>query len=288
VEDQQKPSPVWVPSARGFTQVPNALLRDPNLSNGAKVIGALLLSYRWENTWTSISEEALAACIGASVDTVQRYLSQLADAGVVERSRQGWGRWNRYYLVRLLDAAELRYQRSTKRFREPHPNGIKGPHFRGTPNTYLKYNKSQYLGSEKMQNATRDATSGRLKQIGELVHDSRNNQKSDKGIGVPGAPLRRDETMSHTEAPLISASAKRIAVRRAGLTERFGDLSALSNLGLAAKNALDEIEKLGIRDRIERNIRESLETNHPEMSVESDEYTRAFYERVLGINEPAH
>ena len=44
-------------SGKGFTQVPNHLLKDPNLSPGAKLAYAMLLSYAWHNDFCYPGQE---------------------------------------------------------------------------------------------------------------------------------------------------------------------------------------------------------------------------------------
>ncbi len=60
--------------AQGFTQIPNIVLRDRRLTAGEKVVYGLLLSFAWGKEHAFPSHATLAACLGASVDTVQRDL----------------------------------------------------------------------------------------------------------------------------------------------------------------------------------------------------------------------
>ena len=50
----------------GFTQLPNFILRNPELSPGAKATYALFLSYAWHNDLCFPGQDKLAASLGRS------------------------------------------------------------------------------------------------------------------------------------------------------------------------------------------------------------------------------
>lgn len=52
-------------SARGFTQVPNHVLKSDQLSPGAKLAYEMLLSYAWQNDYCFPGQERLAKDMGA-------------------------------------------------------------------------------------------------------------------------------------------------------------------------------------------------------------------------------
>ena len=56
----------------GFTQLPNFILRNPDLSTNAKTTYALLLSYAWHNNLCFPGQERLAEHMGTHVSTVSR------------------------------------------------------------------------------------------------------------------------------------------------------------------------------------------------------------------------
>ena len=85
------------PIARGgFTQVPNFILKDPNLSVGAKVVYAMFLSYAWHNDSCFPGQERLAADIGMSRSRVTEFISELNRAGLITIQRRGQGKTNIY------------------------------------------------------------------------------------------------------------------------------------------------------------------------------------------------
>jgi len=85
-------------SAGGFTQLPNCILNDPNLSPGAKVVYAKLLSYAWYNNRVFPGQEKLAEDIGAGKRTIIRLIAELEKRGYVEVQRRGQGLTNIYVL----------------------------------------------------------------------------------------------------------------------------------------------------------------------------------------------
>ena len=85
------------PIARyGFTQLPNFILRNPDLSANAKTTYALLLSYAWHNHLCFPGQERLAEHMGAHVSTVSRAIAELEQLSLIEIERRGQGRTNFY------------------------------------------------------------------------------------------------------------------------------------------------------------------------------------------------
>jgi DNA-binding transcriptional ArsR family regulator len=85
------------PVARdGFTQVPNFILRDPNLSVGAKVVYAMFLSYAWHNSLCYPGQTRLANDIGMTQPRVAQLIKDLQEAGLVSIERRGQGKTNIY------------------------------------------------------------------------------------------------------------------------------------------------------------------------------------------------
>lgn len=85
-------------SAGGFTQVPNCLLDQTDLSFAAKVVYAKLLSYAWFNNKVFPGQETMAEEIGTSQPTVTRSIQELEEHGWLEVQRRGQGKTNLYVL----------------------------------------------------------------------------------------------------------------------------------------------------------------------------------------------
>lgn len=87
------------PVAReGFTQVPNFVLKANDLSAGAKLTYAMLLSYAWHNNFCYPGQEKLAEDMGAGERSVRRYLNELQKKGYMSVKRRGLGKTNVYIL----------------------------------------------------------------------------------------------------------------------------------------------------------------------------------------------
>ena len=85
------------PVARGgFTQVPNFILRDPNISLGAKVAYSMFLHFAWNNDSCFPGQDRLAGHMGMSVSRVNEYIKELEAAGLIEITRRGQGKTNLY------------------------------------------------------------------------------------------------------------------------------------------------------------------------------------------------
>jgi DNA-binding MarR family transcriptional regulator len=85
-------------SQRGFTQVPNHLLRSDKISAGAKLAYTMLLSYAWQNDFCFPGQERLARDMGAGERSVVRYIQELEKEQFITVKRRGLGRPNLYEL----------------------------------------------------------------------------------------------------------------------------------------------------------------------------------------------
>ena len=90
------------PIARyGFTQLPNFILRNPEISVGAKTVYALLLSYAWHNNLCFPGQDRLAEDIGLTRPRVTQLLSELQECNLIEIERRGQGKTN-FYTVNFV------------------------------------------------------------------------------------------------------------------------------------------------------------------------------------------
>ena len=83
-------------SMRGFTQVPNAILKTKKLSPGAKLAYTMLLSYAWHNDFCFPGQNRLAEDIGISRQSVNSQIKELERKAFIKIRRQGQGRPNVY------------------------------------------------------------------------------------------------------------------------------------------------------------------------------------------------
>src|SRR2546423_5554825 len=77
---------------RGYTQVPNALLKHKTLSQGAKLTYAMLLSYAWQNDHCFPGQDRLAADLGGTDRSVRTYLKELATERLIAIHQRGLGK----------------------------------------------------------------------------------------------------------------------------------------------------------------------------------------------------
>jgi len=90
-------------ATNGFTQIPNAVLRHPNLVTGSKVAYGLLLSYAWRDDFTFPAQETLAKDCACSVRQIQRFLNELKKIGAISWKQLGLNRPNRYFIHPITD-----------------------------------------------------------------------------------------------------------------------------------------------------------------------------------------
>ena len=85
-------------TARGFTQVPNFLLKSKTLSAGDKMTFAMLLSYAWQNDFSFPGQRRLAEDLGLTDRSVRTHLQSLEKHGLLDIKRRGLGKTNIYIL----------------------------------------------------------------------------------------------------------------------------------------------------------------------------------------------
>jgi biotin operon repressor len=89
----------------GFTQVPNFILKNGNLSLGAKVTYAMFLHYAWHNDSCFPGQERLAEDMGMSQSRVSEFIKELQTASLIEITRRGQGKTNLYKLGYVVQRA---------------------------------------------------------------------------------------------------------------------------------------------------------------------------------------
>jgi hypothetical protein len=94
----------------GFTQIPNFILRDPNVSIGAKTIYSLLLSYAWHNDLCFPDQDRLAKDVGMGIASVNRFIKELEGCSLIEIERRGQGKTN-FYTVNFVVRSQKRKSR---------------------------------------------------------------------------------------------------------------------------------------------------------------------------------
>jgi hypothetical protein len=91
-------------------QIPNFILRDPNISIGAKTIYSLLLSYAWHNDLCFPGQDRLAKDVAMGIASVNRFIKELEGCSLIEITRRGQGKTN-FYTVNFVVKKQVRKSR---------------------------------------------------------------------------------------------------------------------------------------------------------------------------------
>lgn len=83
---------------QGFTQIPNAILRDSTLSAGARLTYGLLSSFAWQSDECFVGQKKLGELAGVGDRQIRKYLTELEVAGLLEITQQGLHKPNLYTL----------------------------------------------------------------------------------------------------------------------------------------------------------------------------------------------
>ena len=86
---------------QGFSQIPRTVLRAYNLSMQAKTLYALLLDYAWQKGSCFPGQNRLGKDLGVHRNTIQKYLLELRDFGLIKWDRRGFKQTNIYYILSL-------------------------------------------------------------------------------------------------------------------------------------------------------------------------------------------
>jgi len=84
---------------KGFTAIPNAILRHPRLSYGAKVTFGVLLSYSWQDDFCWPAQERLGHDLQCSIRHARRFLQELKTNQIIDWKQQGLNLPNIYYIL---------------------------------------------------------------------------------------------------------------------------------------------------------------------------------------------
>jgi len=82
----------------GFTLIPNAVLRAPNLSRDAKLLYGILLSYAWQKGSCFPGYETLMQDLRCAREALAKYIKELRTSGLVEVRRRGQGKTSVYII----------------------------------------------------------------------------------------------------------------------------------------------------------------------------------------------
>lgn len=85
-----------IATQRGWTGVPNFILESEKISIGAKLTYAMLLKYARELDECFPGQDRLARDMGTSRQSVNTYIKELSDVGLIAVQRRGQGRPNLY------------------------------------------------------------------------------------------------------------------------------------------------------------------------------------------------
>ena len=83
----------------GFTQIPNVVLRHPELSAAAKLIYGLLLSYSWQDDFCFPAQKQLMVDASLTDKPIHKALQELKRHKLIDWNRQGQGKPNIYYIL---------------------------------------------------------------------------------------------------------------------------------------------------------------------------------------------
>jgi hypothetical protein len=98
----------------GFTQVPNVILKHPQLSFGAKMTYAMFLSYTWHNHSCFPGQKKLGEDLGVKERQVRNFINELKTQQLLTVERRGLGQTNIYHLYLVVENKKLHAKRGRR------------------------------------------------------------------------------------------------------------------------------------------------------------------------------
>ncbi len=109
---------------RGFTLIPNYILRARGISRDAKMLYSILLSYAWQTDSCFPGYDRLMEDMQCGRPQVAKYIKELKDVGLIEVRRRGQGLTSIYTLKDIRGEEIQKFQNETSRSFDSKPQGV--------------------------------------------------------------------------------------------------------------------------------------------------------------------
>lgn len=106
---------------KGFTLLPNAVLRARKLSRDAKLLYGILLSYAWQTDSCFPGYETLMEDMQCAREALAKYIRELKDLGLIAVQRRGQGKTSVYTIKDLAGQEIQQFDNRTSRSSESEP-----------------------------------------------------------------------------------------------------------------------------------------------------------------------
>lgn len=204
--------------AAGFTQVPNAILENGDITPQAKVLYLLLLRFAWQENHAFPGQETLCRMMGFTSDnTVRKYLNELKKLNLVSWEQRGLSKTNVYTII---TRTITRLEPQAREVQEPQASGF--PTIKNTQKKNTQ-KESPIINKEKEETPTGggEATTSETEALTEWLQ-AKQERKANKGkwrkqpFQKPSATVTRgtiaDSLHDNLPPEAIEAMSKRLKV----------------------------------------------------------------------------
>jgi DNA-binding transcriptional MocR family regulator len=84
---------------KNFSQIPNAMIRDPQISDGAFRTLLVLITFRYRSNNVFPSQQTIAKHRGKSKKTIINHLKTLKLKGLIDYKKRGYSASNQYFFI---------------------------------------------------------------------------------------------------------------------------------------------------------------------------------------------
>lgn len=209
----------------GFTAIPNRILKNSEITLGARMVYAMLLTYAWQDGFCFPAQERLAKDLGVTDRSVRTFLKELRENELITWKQQGLNRPNIYYILRLPEGDEDG-DSGPEKFSVPDRKYISGQDRKPASDYEYSTNNTQHVNVEEKNLLTEDETEEEAlidKLMAQLGDRNRKSRKTYRQIVRSLGPqivwrllgnakeAARDGLIKTTKAKYFMGMAKRVA-----------------------------------------------------------------------------
>jgi len=147
--------------AEGFTQIPNSIIENKDLSIPARFLYLLLLKYAWKKNQIFPGQDSLAKIMCCSGVTIRKYLSELKKANLITWKQRGLNKTNIYIICNWKQSTRL--ERKNFTFKNESQLTVKNESQLSTNNTKNKNTKREREKEREIK-----SSDGEVKEIVEF------------------------------------------------------------------------------------------------------------------------
>jgi len=153
--------------AKGFTLIPNYILRAKGISRDAKMLYSILLSYAWQTDSCFPGYDRLMEDMQCAKEALAKYIKELKTSGLIEVQRRGQGMTSLYTLRDVEGDTIQKFDNRTSRSSDLKPLEVRKSNAKNTQG--IKHKEEYSSNTRKGPRRLTAHTSAEVQQTGSLL-----------------------------------------------------------------------------------------------------------------------